>query len=152
MMKAKYPLFCLLLCCFLSCVQDPPPPEFTPPDSSYGLIYTHILSVSCGVTGCHDGASTHPRLSGENTYHSMITEHVHNQEAMNAGLHLIKPSDPDSSFLYQKMIYDSSEFKFGAPMPQGGLTVPANKIEFLRQWIAAGAPESGHVADRSLIE
>lgn len=82
----------------------------------------------------------------------MVTPHVHNQEAMNAGLHLVKPFDADSSFLYQKMIYDSTEFKFGSPMPQAGLTVSADKIKFLRQWIEAGAPELGHVAERNLIE
>ncbi|MEL6537570.1 MAG: hypothetical protein AAFQ98_19265 [Bacteroidota bacterium] len=82
----------------------------------------------------------------------MITDHVHNGEALDAGLHLIKPGDPDSSFLYQKVTFDSSDFKFGSPMPAGGLTISANQIEFLRQWIVAGAPETGHVADRTLLQ
>lgn len=152
-MNFKYAgLFLALILTISSCKKDPVLPPYSPPDSSFGLIYTHILSTSCGVAGCHDGTSVHPRLSGENTYKSMVTDHVHHQDALTAGLHLVKPFDPDSSFLYQKMIFDSSEFQFGSPMPQGGLTVSANKIEFLRQWIAEGAPELGHVADRSLIE
>lgn len=135
-----------------ACKKDPPIPDYSPPDSSFGLVYTHIMAPSCGVNGCHDGSSIHPRLRGENTYHSMVTEHLHNVEAENAGLHLVKPFSSDSSFLYQKMIYDSSLYQFGSPMPQGGLTVTLNQIEFLRQWIDAGAPELGHVADRSLVE
>ena len=135
-----------------ACKKDPEPPEFTVPDSSYGLIYDKILTPSCGISGCHDGASVHPRLSGENTYQSMITDHVHDHDANHAGLHLIDPGSPENSFLYQKVIYDSSEYKFGSPMPQGGLTISKNQINFLRQWIAVGAPETGHVADRSLVE
>lgn len=135
-----------------SCTKDPEPPSFTPPDSSYGLIYTKVLTPSCGVSGCHDGASIHPRLSGENTYESMITDHLHDHDAEKAGLHLVMPYKPDSSFFYQKMIFDSTKFKFGSPMPQGGLTVTANQIKFIRQWIEAGAPKEGHVVDKSLIE
>lgn len=152
--RCHKPIGFLLLAPFflLSCKVEPPKPEFTPPEGSYGLIYTHILSVSCGVPACHDGNTYHPRLSGQNTYSSLVTKHVHNDQALNAGLHLVKPFDPDSSFLYQKITFDSSEFQFGSPMPQGGLKLTANQIRFLRQWIAAGAPETGHVADRSLIE
>lgn len=140
------------LCTIAACVKEPEPPKVDTPDSSFGLIYDKILTPSCGVNGCHDGASIHPRLSGENTYRSMVTDHLHNHDAEQAGLHLVKPFDADSSFLYQKMIFDSTEFKFGSPMPQGNLTVTANQIRFLRQWIEAGAPEEGHVADRTLIE
>ena len=82
----------------------------------------------------------------------MVTEHLHDQNAADAGLHLVMPFNADSSFLYQKMIFDSSAFQFGSPMPQGGLTITADQIEFVRQWIEAGAPELTHVADRSLVE
>lgn len=137
---------------FSSCKKENPIPPYTPPDSSYGLIYEQILTPSCGVSGCHDGSSIHPRLSGENTYEAMVTSHVHNVEANAEGLHLVQAGHPENSFLYQKMIYDSSQYQFGSPMPAGGLTVSGNKIEFLRQWIVAGAPETGHVADRSLMD
>lgn len=136
----------------IGCTVEPPQPEFTPPEGSFGLIYTEILSTSCNVTGCHDGFSTHPPLKGQNTYPNLVTDHVHNGEALALGLHLVKPGDPDSSFLYQKVIYDSSDYKFGSPMPAGGLSITGNQIEFLRQWIVAGAPETGHVADRTLLE
>lgn len=136
----------------IACKKDPEPPTFTPPDSSYGLIYSKVLAPSCGVSGCHDGASVHPRLLGETTYEAMITEHVHDHDAEHAGLHLVEPFDADNSFFYQKIIYDSSAYQFGSPMPQGGLTVSAGQITFIRQWIESGAPKEGHVADRKLIE
>jgi len=138
-----------------ACSKDEAPviiSEFTPPDSSYGLIYTNIFQPSCALSGCHVTGNRPPNLLGTDVYANIIDGAVVNNQAAAAGLLLVQPFSPDSSFLYQKMIFADSEFKFGAPMPLGGVTVEANKIEFLRQWIAAGAPQAGHVADRSLME
>lgn len=144
---------CISVLLFLfSCESDTPKPGFEPPDSSFGLIYTNIFSTSCALSGCHDGSSRSPSLTGEGTYDALIGQKPENQMALQAGLQLIKPSDPDSSFLYQKLVFDVTEFKFGSPMPQGGISLSSEKIEFVKLWIEAGAPETGHVADRSLIE
>lgn len=151
--KFQYLLLFILISISTACNDDEPTePDFAPPDSSFGLIYTHILAPSCGLNGCHNGTSRYPSLIGSGTYAAMVNPTVQNNSAASAGLHLVKPFSADSSFLYQKMIFDSSPFQFGSQMPQGGLTVDSNKIEFLRLWIEAGAPESGHVADRTLIE
>ena len=135
---------------FFSCSKDVND-LYTAPDSSFGLIYNKILTPSCGVVGCHDGNSVHPRLFGENTYYSIVTPHVHNHDAEHAGLQLVYPFNPDSSFFYQKIIFDSTLFKFGAPMPQGTSQLTSKQINFIYQWILAGAPEFGHVADASLL-
>lgn len=144
-------IFILLLFLF-SCESEPVDPDFEPPDSSYGLIYSNIFSTSCALSGCHDGSARSPGLTGADTYRSIFGQTPENQMAIQADLQLIKPFDPDSSFLYQKLIFDSTEFKFGSPMPQGGISLSSDKIEFVKLWIEAGAPETGHVADRSLIE
>ena len=149
----KNGIWFLVLLLVVACGDDEPvEPPYTPPDSSSGLIYTHIFTPSCGVSGCHDGTATSPTLTGATTYQSIFSATPTNGQAQAAGLQLIQPHSADSSFLYQKMVFSTSPFQFGAPMPQGGLTVSADKIEFLRQWIEAGAPELGHVADRNLIE
>jgi len=152
-MKATVTGFFLFALFFLAC-QDEPPPGYQPPDSSFGLIYNKILTPSCALSGCHDGEPgyAHPKLSGTNTYNELIQEHVHNFNAKETNLWLVKPEDIDSSFFYQKLIFSESEFAFGAAMPAGGLTLDDNAIEFVKQWIEAGAPKEGHVADRSLIE
>ena len=36
-------------------------------------------------------------------------------------------------------------------MPMGLDFLTNGELEFIRQWIIAGAPESGHVADESLL-
>lgn len=154
-------LICLMtvLLCVSACRKaldpKPEPPNngpYTPPNSSFGLIYTEIFSASCSIGGCHDGDSRSPTLVGQFTYENIVSKEPINAAARDANLELIKPGVADSSFLYQKMIFDSSDFQFGSGMPLIGPDIDANKIEFLRQWIAAGAPLEGHVADRSLIE
>lgn len=132
---------------------------YVAPDSSYGLIYDQIFAKSCALSGCHadaqkkrDPAGTYPILEGEAAYTTLINGASLDSRATNAGLKLVTPSDPTTSFLYQKIAYDSSAYKFGAKMPSGGLTLTANQIKFVRQWISAGAPLTGHVADRSLMQ
>jgi hypothetical protein len=131
---------------------DTETPDYTPPDSSFGLIYTNIFQTSCGLSGCHDGSASYPTLNGENTFQNIVNGDVQNLQADNAGLKLIIPNDSDNSFLYQKINFNNSSHQYGSPMPPGGLVVTSDAIEFVRLWIEAGAPLEGHVADRSLIE
>jgi hypothetical protein len=158
-MRPKYPwlLFVPIMIFLASCGEKADP--YLVPDSSYGLIYTKIFSTSCALSGCHseaqkrkDPAGTEPYLEGEVAYTSLINATPDNGQAAAAGLKLVVPTDPDNSFLYQKIIFDSSSHKFGAAMPGGGLTLTADQILFVRQWIVSGAPHDGHVADRSLID
>ncbi|MGB0862772.1 MAG: hypothetical protein ACPG19_03950 [Saprospiraceae bacterium] len=136
---------------FTACDSEEPTPTYTPPDSSFGLVYTKIFQQSCALSNCHDG-TTSPNLTGETTYNAIVNADVKNVQAIAAGLQLIRPNDVDSSFLYQKLIYDTSNFKFGSKMPVGGLVVSDDAILFVKEWIEAGAPLTGHVADRTLIE
>ena len=146
----------LLLSLSMGCKEEV---EYVAPDSSFGLIYDQIFAPSCALSGCHlapvkkrDLLGEPPYLAGEATFAALINVTPTQTQAASAGLKLVMPGNPDSSFLYQKVIYDSSAFAFGAKMPSGGLTMTANQILFLRQWIAAGAPLTGHVADRSLMQ
>ncbi len=150
-------LLTFALLCTTSCTKDV---EYVAPDSSYGLIYNQIFAPSCALSGCHANSgkkknlteAVHPLLAGETAYGGLINGLAYNTQAANAGLKIVIPNDPDNSFLYQKIIFDSSAYQFGAAMPSGGLVLTANQITFVRQWIAAGAPLDGHVADRSLMQ
>lgn len=137
---------------FSACDKTNPQPTYTPPDSSFGLIYSNIFATSCALSACHVSGEESPMLTGENVYQNIVGAVPSNGEAMQMGLQLIKPFNIDSSFMYQKLVYDSSAFQFGASMPQGGISLSNDKIAFLKNWIEAGAPQFGHVADRTLIE
>ncbi len=156
MLKYKFLAVCAL-CLFFACANnkgDDMAPAYTPPDSSYGLVYNKIFKVSCSLSGCHDAANGSHQLSlkGSAVYNAMINGSVRNVEAGAANLKQIVPGNPDQSFLFHKINYDKSPYKFGAKMPTGGLTLTPAQIEFVRQWIAAGAPLEGHVADKALMQ
>ncbi len=156
-MRKEFACLSLLLVLLGGCKKED---EYIVPDSSYGLIYTQIFSTSCALSGCHAegprkkniSEGIYPILEGANVHTNIINAATFNTQATNANLKLVVPNHPETSFLYQKMIYDSSAYKFGSAMPGGGLTLTANQITFVRQWIAAGAPLDGHVADRSLMQ
>jgi hypothetical protein len=150
---ATFLLFALSLA--LACDKEAASPEaYTPPEGSYGLIFEKIFKPSCALSGCHakEGDYGHHGLADANTYQHLIKDPSHNAQARAAGLKLVKPGDPANSFLYAKIKWEGSAFQFGQKMPSGGLKLTANQIEFVRQWIAAGAPEAGHVADQALLK
>lgn len=150
--SVKHLCIWILAISFFSCESDTPGSDYTPPDGSFGLVYSKIFSTSCALSGCHNGEAREPALTGEDTYANIFGKTPANQNAANAMLEYIMPTSPDSSFLYQKIAFDSAQFQFGSAMPLGGISLTADQITFVRQWIVAGAPESGHVADRSLVE
>jgi hypothetical protein len=52
------------------------------------------------------------------------------------GMPYIVPGDPESSLFYVKLTGDPG---CGERMPLGGGALPADQIEMVRSWIAAGA-------------
>jgi hypothetical protein len=52
------------------------------------------------------------------------------------GAALIVPGDPAASLFYQKLLPEPA---CGGPMPLGGSPLPADQLEMVRSWIAAGA-------------
>jgi len=132
---------------------------YTPPDSSFGLIYTQVFSTSCALSGCHvqgkkknDPSGQVPILAGAATYDNLINATPVNTQAVAAGLKQVEPGNALGRFLYNKVRYDSTGLIAGSKMPGAGLIVTDDQIEFIRQWIDAGAPLEGHVADRNLMD
>lgn len=149
-MIASLAIFSILLSA-TACKKENDAPTYTPPDGSYRLIFEKIFKPSCGLSNCHskEGDFGHHGLVSDSTYTHLLYDHAHNEQAAAQGLHLVKPGFPDQSFLYAKIKWDGSPYQFGQKMPTGGLKLTANQIEFVRQWILADAPESGHVADHA---
>jgi hypothetical protein len=130
--------------------------SYKAPDSSYGLIHDKIFVSSCALSGCHadESHASHGHnitLKGASLYDKLINQAPTNTQALAKGLVMVAPGDTSRSWVYQKTIYSRSVHKYGAPMPLGGLKLTANQIQFLKLWIAAGAPKEGHVVDKSLI-
>ena len=64
----------------------------------------------------------------------------------------VMPGEPSESFLLAKLAAATrpgSVTVAGSPMPSGLPPISENELEALRQWIEAGAPETGSIGDSS---
>ncbi|MEY4902548.1 MAG: hypothetical protein RLZZ292_363 [Bacteroidota bacterium] len=137
-----------------ACKKDDPTPTVT---SSFGLLQTKILDKSCALSGCHATASENAYkqhnlvLKGDGVYASLVNGSVKNAAAVKANLKQIVPKDLENSFFYQKVNFKNSKHQYGNSMPIGADDLTPNQLKFIEQWINAGAPKEGDVADKTLL-
>jgi len=123
--------------------------------ASFENMKIHIFNHNC--TSCHNvGATSNLQhglpLEGTSVYEKLFNVVPHNDDAELAGLRLVVPGYPDSSFLYTKTNWNAyPTYHFGNQMPLGADLLTSDELEFIRQWIAAGAPKTGVVANSSLL-
>ena len=121
----------------------------TVPDenAAYHDIQEYVFDKSCASSACHAapansyGLNLEYRLSYENLVGVVPT----NPAAAAAGMKLVDPGNPENSFLLTKLIGPESQDQ-GSRMPFGGGTIHTAKIDAIRTWIEAGAPQTGKVA------
>jgi hypothetical protein len=120
--------------------------------ASFLRLQRAIFNQSC--TQCHntDRAMLNGDLSLDSTvaYANLVNALPTNLQAASNGFYRIRPTHPDSSLLYLK-IAPGLASGLGDPMPNQGHPLSPGKREFIRQWIAAGAPKFGNVADPKLL-
>lgn len=112
---------------------SPPPPPPPPVNTDFQQIQDTIFTPIC--TACHIGA-TAPRglrLDAGNSYALLVN--VASVEV--PALLRVNPGNPDQSYLVQKI---EGTAAVGGRMPLGGPPLPQDRIDLVRQWIAAGAP------------
>lgn len=124
---------------------------------SYARIQRDIFDASCA--SCHKTGSADARqsklvLTADSSYQQLVGVASQQSTARVAGMLRIKAFRSDSSLLYHKLAWIPGHHSvdYGNLMPMGtlqGLTV--GQLEYVRRWIAAGAPPSGHVADTALL-
>ncbi len=127
------------------------------PESSFDLIQTEILNTSCAISGCHssvaDPSFTQHRLvlEASASYANLVGVEPTNEDAKHNHLFRVKASEPDFSLLFHKVSTTSGVQQYGNPMPLGLTPLTEGQVEFIRQWIEAGAPREGRVADPALL-
>lgn len=128
--------------------------------SSFGLMESRILATSCAIPSCHasgqDATFAQHRLvlaRGKAFDNLLNTESV-NPEAKAAGLLRVKPGDAASSLLYHKLLRNTGHHggAYGNPMPLGLEKLSVGQLEFIKEWIEAGAPRSGSTGDPALLD
>ena len=121
----------------------------TVPDenSAYHDIQEYVFDKSCASSACHAAPANSAGLSLEYglSYDALVGVVPRNAAAATAGMKLVDPENPENSFLLTKLIGPESPDQ-GSRMPFGGGLIHDAKIDAIRTWIEAGAPETGKVA------
>ena len=98
-------------------------------------IQATIFSQKCGVPGCHVPGGTGPMSL--QTLNESFTNLVNAASVEVNGLDRVTPSDPDNSYLVQKV--EGAPGIVGVRMPKDGAQLSSNEIGLIRDWITAGA-------------
>ena len=130
---------------------------------TWDVIQESIWNPKC--TMCHVSGSSFAEQSGlilteDVAYEELINVTPKNPHAAEDGLELVGTNGIASlysSYLWEKINAPNYEHfyedhpEYGSIMPMGLDFLTNGELELIRQWIIAGAPENGHVADESLL-
>ena len=161
---------CLLIgSLFVGCSADGPGPVQTAApksNSTWDIIQTEIFAGQC--VSCHTAGTSFGRQSGlvltpDVAYEQLVGATPTNAAAAADGLMRVsdlgqgmpgllksylweKINAPDQQHFYGDHLY------YGEIMPLGDKPLTNGQLAFIRAWIEAGAPETGHVADPDLLQ
>ena len=112
-------------------------------NSTYHEIQDYIFDKSCANSACHAAPASAGKLNLTYglSYQDLVGRVPQNPTAAAAGMKLIDPGNPENSFLLTKLIAPTPEQ--GVRMPFNAGTLHSGKIDAIRTWIAAGAPQKG---------
>ena len=140
---------------------EPQEPEVT---STWDVIQTVILDkncVECHVAGASFATQSDLVLTSNIAYSQLVNRTPNNPTARADGLTLVGTeglASAGKSFLWEKINapnqahYFDDHPGYGALMPLGKPPLTNGELEFVLQWILAGAPSSGNVVDLDLLD
>ncbi len=107
----------------------------TSSEPSYAADIEPIFAKRCG--DCHSAkeAKAHLILDPGRGYEDLVGKAAFQVP----GMKLVKPGDPESSYLWKKLDHTARE---GKGMPRtlfGSKKLPSDEMELIRNWIATGA-------------
>jgi hypothetical protein len=126
-------------------------------DGTFARIQRTILDPSCA--SCHRSGSGDARQSGlvltaDSSYQQLVGVASLHPMAKADGLARVKPFRADSSLLFHKLAWIPGHHSrdYGNLMPMGRTRgISMGQLEYVRRWIEAGAPRTGHVVDTAIL-
>ena len=120
----------------------------TAPEESaaYHDIQEYIFDKSCANSACHAAPANagNVNLTYGLSYEDLVGVVPQNPAAAAADMKLVDPGNPENSFLLTKLMGPTGPEQ-GARMPFGGGVLHTGKINAIRTWIEAGAPQTGKI-------
>lgn len=113
-------------------------------DPSWSADIAPLLRETCGSSGaCHGGAAPQQQLLLEGGDAALRAGLVDVPSRYLSNIMLVRPGQPDSSFLLLVMSDDIAVRRgFRYRMPPTSLVMPAAVQQTIRNWIASGAPNN----------
>ncbi len=101
-----------------------------------------LISRGCTEGSCHSGDNPAGGLAlgSDEAYAALVNQPCNMPGAVELGLNLVTPGEPDESFLYVKLTMQHADESFGLPMPMYGDGLSVAETELVRRWIESGAP------------
>jgi len=104
-------------------------------------IQKEIFDETCNAPSCHgSGMKGGLSLTTPNAYRQLIAVPGTTDKKNSPPLMRVKPGSPDSSLLF--VVITSPDTNQGEIMPKGNERLSPNKVEAIRRWILAGAPDN----------
>ena len=127
------------------------------PDGTYARIQRDILTPSCA--NCHRSGDSNARqsqlvLTADSSYQQLVGVPSLQNLAKADGMLRVKANRADSSLLYHKLAWVPGQHSrdYGNLIPMGTTrSLSAGQLEYVRRWIEAGAPRTGHVVDTTVL-
>ena len=118
-----------------------------PENSAYHDIQEAVFDKSCANSVCHAAPANAfgLNLTYGLSYEALVGRTPNNPAAAAAGMKLVDPGNPENSFLLTKLMGPTAAEQ-GQRMPFGGGVLHTGKIDAVRTWIEAGAPQTGKIA------
>ena len=138
-------------------------PEPDPPTATWSVIQAAILDnscVECHVAGSSFAQQSNLILTSNVAYSQLVNRMPDNAAARADGLVLVGTEGLASvgkSFFWEKINAPNQEHYFdhhagyGSMMPLGKPSLTNGELDYIIEWILAGAPETGEVASQSLL-
>jgi hypothetical protein len=121
-------------------------------NGTFDRIQRQIFTQSCALGSCHDSQTQAGGLLLETgaSHGNLVNQTPSNFAAANAGWLRVDvvpdvSGNPETSFLLNKLEGSLPDASYGERMPFGKSKLKSTLREIIRQWIAAGAPETGWV-------
>jgi hypothetical protein len=122
---------------------------------TFSAVDTCIIKTSCSISSsCHNAAGHQGSLDlVTDPYAAIVGVAPVNTQAIAKGWKRVVPSDPSTSYFYQKLILPSPteptnagpngpNMGLGSRMPNTGQNLDPAEIDQIKAWIAMGAPKN----------
>lgn len=124
---------------------QPATPQVTASNAKSFLHVKDTLEKSCSFSSCHSPGGMRASAGLDlmtDTWLSLVNVPVRNARAGSEGMKLVKPCDPEHSFLFVKLTMSAeteTAGHYGGHMPAANDPLPPEELQLIHDWIARGA-------------